>query len=245
MRRLFTLLQLGLLLLYAGVGPARSADDIKTIGVISAIGDRFELQKVGVTILGNELKEIPIESWKIDEFVVARLRAMLGSRYTVRPVVYQKAPFARHWSSSIYGGCQDCGAVGDVVHDQMSKQNLDAYVVVLTTSHAIEGTKLMTSGLGVIESPGSTLFNRPLLAHANYSISLVDGHRFASRTTTIASPSVDLPNDMPTNYPSREVDRALWPSSPDAARNAKLISVLKDVIDKTLLSGLLNLQLAE
>jgi len=244
MRRLFALLQLGLLFLYAGMAPARSADDIKTIGVISAIADEFELQKVGITILGNERKEMPIESWKIDEFVVGRLRAMLGSRFNVRPVVYQKAPFVLPRMSSIYDFCQGCRAVGDIVRDQMSKQSLDAYVVVLTASHPIESTKLMTNGLGVIEFPGG-VFDPSYLAHANYSISLVDGHRFASRTTTIASPSVELPTDMPANYPARRVDKALWPSSSDAAQNAKLISVIKDIIDKTLLSGLLNLQLAE
>ena len=56
MRRLFALLQLGLLFFYAGVGPARSADDIKTIGVISAIGDEFELQKVWHYYLGERAK---------------------------------------------------------------------------------------------------------------------------------------------------------------------------------------------
>jgi len=43
-----------------------TAENTKCIGVISAIGDTFSLQKIGITVFGNELNTVPIDSWQID-----------------------------------------------------------------------------------------------------------------------------------------------------------------------------------
>src|SRR5262245_56663051 len=39
------------------------------IGVIPYIGDQFSVQRVGVTMFGNELKQVPMSSWGLDEVV--------------------------------------------------------------------------------------------------------------------------------------------------------------------------------
>jgi hypothetical protein len=58
----------------------------KSVGVISALGDRFALQKVGITVFGNDYTDIPIEAWKIDDLVAAKVGAHLSKRFEVRRI---------------------------------------------------------------------------------------------------------------------------------------------------------------
>ena len=44
------------------------------LGVIPALGDQFVVQKVGLTVFGNERTEVPID-WGLNDLVVARVRA--------------------------------------------------------------------------------------------------------------------------------------------------------------------------
>src|SRR6266852_1143397 len=45
------------------------------IGVISAIGDQFTVQNIGLTMFGNEQMEAPVDAWGLDDLVVTRVRA--------------------------------------------------------------------------------------------------------------------------------------------------------------------------
>src|SRR5579862_6519524 len=59
----------------AGATPAAAASAPRgpCIGVIPHVGDHFAVRTVGLTVFGNDLKEIPIESWGLDDLVVARV----------------------------------------------------------------------------------------------------------------------------------------------------------------------------
>jgi hypothetical protein len=43
--------------------------------------------------LGNDLKEVPIESWGLDDLVVARVRAAAGAGIAVRRIAYPANAF--------------------------------------------------------------------------------------------------------------------------------------------------------
>jgi hypothetical protein len=62
------------------------------LGVIPAIGDQFVVQKIGLTVFGNEEAEIPIPTWGLDDLVVARVRAAAPG-LMVRKLSYAKATF--------------------------------------------------------------------------------------------------------------------------------------------------------
>ena len=74
--------------------PAAPADSGPCgIGVISAIGDQFGVQKVGITVFGNDLAEAPINSWGLDDITVERTRAAAPGT-GVRKIAYAKGAFA-------------------------------------------------------------------------------------------------------------------------------------------------------
>jgi len=54
----------------AAVKPAAAAESGPCqIGVIPAIGDKFLLEHIGLTVFGNEFTDAPIESWGLDDLV--------------------------------------------------------------------------------------------------------------------------------------------------------------------------------
>jgi hypothetical protein len=65
---------------------AKPADNGKCIGVLSAIGDSINLQKIGITVFGNELNKVPVDSWQIDNLVVGKISAYLSKSWSVRPI---------------------------------------------------------------------------------------------------------------------------------------------------------------
>jgi hypothetical protein len=65
---------------------ATPADDRKCIGVVSQLGETFTVKKVGVVVFQNEESKVPIESWRIDDLVVAKIGGFLGKRAAVRRV---------------------------------------------------------------------------------------------------------------------------------------------------------------
>jgi hypothetical protein len=67
------------------------------IGVISAIGDQFEVHKLGLTVFGNDLAEAPIDSWGLDDIVVARIRAA-ASGAGVRKITFPKGAFGPYYN---------------------------------------------------------------------------------------------------------------------------------------------------
>ena len=75
----------------AWVGAAASPKGIRSIGIVSAVGDRFYVRKVGLMAFGNDTKEFPIDSWRIDDLVVSKARGLLSKSYDVRAVTYRRA----------------------------------------------------------------------------------------------------------------------------------------------------------
>ena len=82
---------LAVLLLCGGAGPMMTTDKtaaIRRVAVMSAVGDKFTVRKIGITVFGNDEKEFPIDAWGIDQFVVNKMRSVLARRFEVRPVAY-------------------------------------------------------------------------------------------------------------------------------------------------------------
>jgi len=152
----------------AGIGPvtAEKLQGIRRIGIISAIGDKFDVRKVGLTVFGNELTAVPIAAWGIDDVVTAKARALLSPRFDVRPVKYQRAAFA---------GVSNGGSpLSNAVRSSASSDGVDAYVVFMGNVSQFGTTNQYIGGLGIVTSgliPQSVV-------HALYSVTVIDAHQF-------------------------------------------------------------------
>src|SRR5689334_8055975 len=86
-----------LLFAMAALSGASAADrdlsGIKSIAVISALGDRLHHVYIGSTAFTNKDSDEDMSDWKLDEFVISEFAAQLTGRFEVKPVTYNKSDF--------------------------------------------------------------------------------------------------------------------------------------------------------
>src|SRR5215475_8535305 len=52
---------------------AAPAGSGKCVGVVSRLGETFNIKKVGIVLFQNDEREAPIDAWKVDDLVAARI----------------------------------------------------------------------------------------------------------------------------------------------------------------------------
>jgi hypothetical protein len=153
-----------------------AADSGRCIGVVSAIGDTFSLQKIGITVFGNELNTVPIDSWQIDNMVITKISAFLSKAWTVKRISYPKGAFSsldERQHPLFYNYDDD---LKGIVRRVTSSTKCDHYVVVVKSSSRYGETNQSVYGLGIVESGASFLtFD---LIYALYWIRIYDGQTY-------------------------------------------------------------------
>jgi hypothetical protein len=194
------------------------------LGVIPALGDQFVVQKVGLTMFGNDRKEVPIGDWGLNELVVARVRAAAGSGISVRRFAYPKDVFERHVEP---GGLLFRNArteLNESVRQVAAGATCERYVLVTRSTNQFATTNQTVNGVGIVDHDAGFLRHTYLFA-AIY-IRVFDGRSFD--VIKQAAPAAGK-----SSY--REVDNSMNPSPPaEAAKNP----VLRDGVRAFLTSGL-------
>jgi hypothetical protein len=198
-------------------------EGVRTIGIVSAFTNVFGVQKIGITVFGNDLKQFQIDSWNLDEVAISRARSALSGRFDVRPVTYQKGEVAK-------GGA--CGDLRESLRTVNSPQPLDAYILIKSWGAQYGNSNRRVFGFGILEVGGGLMRNN-VIAHAIYNVTLVDGRTFACKDWNAAV----LPGNLfagNVRGPAKQVDPSLWPTSLDAASNQRLKAMMVELIDQSL-----------
>jgi hypothetical protein len=220
----------------SSAAPAQSvtptAPDTKCIGVVSAIGDTFSLRKIGLTVFGNDLNKVPIESWQIDDLVVGKISTFLSRSWTVRRISYPRGAFASLEGTHplFYNYDED---LAGIVRGVSSSTPCDHYVVVVKSSSALNGSNQGVFGLGILETGAP--FRMGDLLYALYSIRIYDGHSFAvlRRQSAVTEEPNLLTNFVrPLGGPYIKVDTSWWPDS--GAPSAMVRDGIRSLIEKSL-----------
>ncbi|MGL9623466.1 hypothetical protein QRQ56_36485 [Bradyrhizobium sp. U531] len=195
------------------------------VGVISLLGDRFIVKKVGVTVFGNENKEVPVDGFGLDDLVVERVRAAVGSGFVVRRIAADKSAFSSYDPG--LGMFVRGDKAGAIVRQVAGQAGCKRYVVV------IKGIRQGGFfGIGVMK--GSPLYNMADI-YAVIRIYVHDGQSFDILKS--GEGSISGSNFM-TGPPTLRIDWAQWPEPPEAANNpvmrASTRQLLGNVLDKSL-----------
>jgi hypothetical protein len=145
------------------------------IGVISAIGDEFVVQRVGLTVFGNEYTEVPIDGWGIDDLVVTRVRAALPNTI-VRGIAYPKGGFAPydHPAPALFRNARDI--LTATVRRIAANSGGERYVVVTKLTGQVDGTNQTHRGIGVLNRGIGAL--RHTFLFTDVDVSVFDGRTF-------------------------------------------------------------------
>lgn len=204
--------------------PAPAESGPCQIGVISAVGDKFAVQKVGLTVFGNELTEVPINAWGLDDLVVARVRAAT-SGINVRKIAYPKGAFEPYYhppTSLFRNGDEDLTAV---VRQVTTSSNCARYFVFTTYAAQLQGTNQSLPGIGVLHHGSGPFSNTSLFA--NFVLRVFDGQSFV----IAKRPSADFGAILAGSFgrlgqdPLTKLEAADFPAAP---ADAVASSILRD-----------------
>ena len=185
------------------------------IGVISAIGDKFVLEHVGLTVFGNEFTDAPIESWGLDELVVARVRAAAAGQ-AVKRIAYPKGAFDPYYHPPRELFRDASNDLVNVVRQVAANANCERYLVVTRFGGQVAGTNQSAEGIGVLTNWSSGVFKTASL-FAFFRITVFDGKTFAKYDDPIGL-GARLANSL-TNFVKNENFTAIRdfevPSTPE------------------------------
>jgi hypothetical protein len=175
-------ISLGLAVLMLGAcasSPKAPKSVIRTVGVISAIGDQFHQRQIGRAAKESDETTSPLQPWEIDTFVVEQASTLLGKRYKVSKVTHRPGAFAPdkiHFPDEKSPRGDSRRPIEEVVRAEAKPQGLDAYVVITRGFAPFADTKQVVRGLGVAKGNG-VAENRAYL-HALYWMTVIDGRSF-------------------------------------------------------------------
>jgi len=181
------------------------------LGVISAIGDRFAVQKFGLTIFETEESEVPVEGWGLDDLVVARVRAATGADPTVRRIAYPKDAFEPFYHPTSRFLPDPREGLPAIVRGITPAANCERYLVVTRFKGQLPGTKLMLDGIGTYNQGLGSLMRHSHL-FANISVSLLDGSTYERISRPFANLGERLAEGLRlTEDPLTKLDNSLFP----------------------------------
>lgn len=216
---------------------------IKTVGVISAVGDQMTFARAGLTGLDNASRSVSIQSWKLDELIVNQASAALSGHFQVQPVSYKRAAFATVEKDS---PLRPVNVLNDpfkkLVQSEVSPQGLDAYVIITKAKANLGAGGRKVEGIGYVTH--DALLDSSSQIHALYEVRVIDGKTFDVIEKRAAVP-FDNARAAKLAGPSRSFDEGLSPGSGDPARNEKLRKAVVDLIVPSLSTTLSDMHLAE
>jgi hypothetical protein len=194
------------------------------IGVIPHIGESFALENIGITVFGNELKKVPIESWGLDDLLVARVRAAAGPHLAVRRMAYPTNAFATFDDPPpFHNGENDLKEIAQTVSRAGA---CERYIVAVRDAIRIGDSNIIVRGIGVFHRGGLIdRFNTDILFVLT-ALYVIDGRSFeilkrgyggiADEDTLADRLRRSFSYETAIHGPSRKLEDFAWPPAPEA-----------------------------
>jgi hypothetical protein len=203
------------------------------LGVIAALEDKFSVQKIGITVFGNEETQVPVD-WGFNDIVAERVRAAAGGA-GVRKIAYPKGAFEPYYERSEALFRIPSDKLTPIVRQVAGSTGCERYLVVTTLSVQINRTHQPFNGIGILDGP----FGHPTL-FTFFMVTIFDGRTFEIRR----NPLSDLGKALAKNFtlqkpnPLSQLDDGAFPQPAAVAQNTMLRDrirvLLAEKLDKTL-----------
>ena len=196
--------------------PAAAETGSCRLGVISAIGDRFAVQKFGLTVFETEESEVAVDVWGLDDLVVARVRAAAGADPAVRRIAYPKGAFEPFYHPTSRFLPDPREGLPAIVRGITPAAKCERYLVVTRFKGQVPGTNLVLDGIGAY-SRGLGSIVRHSHLFANVSVTLLNGGNYETISRPFAGLGTRLAAGLRlTEDPLTKLDNSLFPESASA-----------------------------
>jgi hypothetical protein len=192
------------------------------LGVISALGDQFAVQKFGVTVFEYEGTDVPV-NWGFDDLVFARVRAATGNDPGVRRISFAKDAFDPFYHPKARFLPDPREGIPAIVQSITTSSNCERYLIVTKFTSRPQNTNLELKGIGTYnQGLGSVLRHSHLFA--NISLTLLDGRSYERVNRAFANFGKNLAEGFRLGEnPLNKLDNADFPNPPEAASSSALL----------------------
>jgi hypothetical protein len=191
-------------------------------GVIVAVGDVFAVQKIGLTVFGNEYAEVPV-SWGLDDLIFTRTRAAAGG-IPLRRIPYAKGAFDSYYHPKPSLFRNERQELTEIVRQTAGSSGCERYYVFTRLKGQFPGTNQFIEGVGIVNR-GVGILNSSFL-FANVSLAVFDGDTFEIRkapSTNFEAVLSALAAGLTSDPGLRKMDDTAFPATPEeAAKSATL-----------------------
>ncbi|MFK4503396.1 hypothetical protein ABIF86_007687 [Bradyrhizobium japonicum] len=204
------------------------------VGVIAGTADIFVVQKIGLTVFGNDYAEVPV-SWGLDDLVFARARAAAGNT-PVRRITYAKGALDSYYhpKSGLFRNQRE--ELSNLIRQVAGNAGCERYLVVMRSEGQLDGTNQSLSGVGIF-SRGVGLISYAYV-FAYIGVTWVDGRTFEimkGPAVTFEGVMKHMADNFVSNELLQKVDKSMFPATAaDSANNTALRDTTRDFLTKRL-----------
>lgn len=204
------------------------------VGVIAGTEDIFVVQKIGLTVFGNDYAEVPV-SWGLDDLVFARARAAAGST-PVRRITYAKGVLDSYYhpKSGLFRNRRE--ELSNLIRQVAGNAGCERYLVIMRSEGQLDGTNQSLSGVGIF-SRGVGLISYAYV-FAYIGVTLVDGRTFEimkGPAVTFEGVMKHMADNFVSNELLQKVDKSMFPeTATDSANNTALRDTTREFLTKRL-----------
>lgn len=220
----------------AAAKPSRPADTgACDLGVIAAVGVPIGVQKVGITIFGNEYSEVTFDAWGIDDLIDARVRVAAGAGTAVRRIAVGKEALFDLYEKPGKGFFNNPKEnMTEAVRKIAANSRCARYILVTRINGKLAGTNQFLRGIGVVTHGP---FGRAAV-FTNFQVNVFDGPSFAIHDDPFGSfgarMSVAL-SKLTKDDSIRAAENTEFPASPEAAaKDTKLRDTARALVAERL-----------
>jgi hypothetical protein len=237
-----------------------TTDEVKSIGLVSAVGDTFNISSIGTTAFQNNATTADVSEWDIDGLIIREIQRRLSNQFELHVLEYDKQEIISDYESDM---SKFWNAKFDVVstvqdnvdgpwnnEDSKNSPQLDAILMVtpaMQNSYGLRGSPTLV-GPGLYSN--SFLGNRNTMLYLGAQLFLLDAKSLEEKRRRIMLPGVVVtPQGERKCFDcfSRTIDNELFSSSFDtledekkAAIRKEFMALIEDSVEYTLMmSGLL------
>lgn len=199
---------------------ARQAAGRCRLGVISALGERFAVQKFGLTIFETKETVVSTAGWGLDDLVLARARVATGGDPGVRRIAYPMGAFHPfyHPRSRLFPDPRE--SLAAIVKSITSEAHCGRYLVVTRFEGRLGGTSFVLDGIGAYSRGLGSLFRHSRL-FANIQIHLLDGRTYQEISSPFANLGLRFARSLSvTDDDLTKLDNSSFPEPPAVASSS-------------------------
>ena len=202
------------------------------IGVLSTIGHSFTVKTIGLMVFGNEEKQVAIDSWGIDNLVVNRIRAHIGSQVTTERIAYPKEALNSQGRRGLFAEYE--GPLKTHLQALAPSERCARYVVVARRDTDYTGTNQTIGGLGIVRHT-SFITHATFPLYSIFTLTVFDGTNWTRLRSLPAVAADQGPYMGVVRGPHVGIETAGWPDPAEsAARSARLRQATSELVSQTL-----------